>query len=136
MQRRILTKYAQENEQLAQYQHRILSLVLDALDGMLHGNLSRKQVGLAGQVSGSNRPSGRQAPIRQHGRIFNKPTYTYTPVVAEQSWTGCVYSYCVVKLKNVSCEIEDFVETHVFKLRGMLRSRVLRFLCDIHHGIN
>ena len=32
---------------------------------------------------------------------------------------------------NVSYEIEDFVETHLCKLRGILRSRVLRVSCDL-----
>ena len=38
-----------------------------------------------------------------------------------------------LKLKNVSCEIENFVEPHLWKLRGTLRSRVLRVrvLCDL-----
>ena len=33
--------------------------------------------------------------------------------------------------KNVSCEVEGFVETHLRKLRGILRSRVLRVSCDL-----
>ena len=31
--------------------------------------------------------------------------------------------------KNSSCEIEDFVETHLRKLCVILRSRVLRVVC-------
>ena len=37
----------------------------------------------------------------------------------------------IIKWKNVRCEIEDFVETYLCKLRGILRSRVLRVLCNL-----
>ena len=37
----------------------------------------------------------------------------------------------IIKWKNVSCEIDDFVETDPCKLRGILRSRVLRVLCNL-----
>ena len=35
----------------------------------------------------------------------------------------CHLIYILVDEKNASCEIEDFVETHLRKLRRMLRSR-------------
>ena len=38
------------------------------------------------------------------------------------------------KKKN-SCEIEDFVETHLSKLCAVLRSRVLRVLYGLIQGI-
>ena len=38
--------------------------------------------------------------------------------------------------KETSAEIEDFVETHLCKLRGILRSRVLRVLCDLIKNVN
>ena len=37
----------------------------------------------------------------------------------------------IINKTNVSCEIEDFVETHLWKLRGILRSLVLRVSCDL-----
>ena len=46
------------------------------------------------------------------------------------------YDILIKNEKNVSscCEIEDFVEAHLFKLRGIwreiLRSRILRVLCN------
>ena len=39
-------------------------------------------------------------------------------------------------MKKRSCEIEDFVETHLCKLRGKLRSRVLRVLCDLINNVS
>ena len=40
------------------------------------------------------------------------------------------------KIKNVSCEVEDFVKIHLCKLCGILRSRVLRVLCDLIKDIS
>ena len=45
--------------------------------------------------------------------------------------TGTLQQLVVSRKKKIRCEIEDFVETHLSKLRGMLRSRVLRVLCDL-----
>ena len=46
-------------------------------------------------------------------------------------FVGFMITFYKMWKKTVSCEIEDFVETHVCKLRGILRSRVLRVLCDL-----
>ena len=46
-----------------------------------------------------------------------------------------IYIY-IIKWRNVSREIEHFVETHLCKLRGILRSRVLRVLCDLIKNVS
>ena len=41
------------------------------------------------------------------------------------------YIIRVKKTSGVSCEIDDFVETHLCMLCGIPRSHVLRGLCDL-----
>ena len=42
----------------------------------------------------------------------------------------CSLQIYIIKIKiHSSCEIEDFVETHLFKLCVILRSRALRVVC-------
>ena len=50
-------------------------------------------------------------------------------IVSKKCQLSAKWVYIII-LENVSCEIEDFVETRLCKLRGILRSRVLGVLCD------
>ena len=50
------------------------------------------------------------------------------------TWQGCglIYIY-IIKIKiHSSCEIEFFVETHLYKLCVILRSRVSRVVCPLY----
>ena len=40
-----------------------------------------------------------------------------------------------LKIRNNSCEVEDFFETHLYKLGVILRSRVLRVIYGLIPGI-
>ena len=44
--------------------------------------------------------------------------------VSRNSRSGIYIFFYIVLKYDISCEVEDFVETHIFKLRVILRSRV------------
>ena len=66
------------------------------------------------------------------GDVIDRYATEIIRVAASCQTTDTVHNIIKIKIHS-SCEIEDFVETHLCKLCVILRSRVLRVVCP-HEG--
>ena len=87
---------------------------------------------------GRGRPSGARESQLFLGyvitKVFSKTHLDIITTTTEDHHT--ILKYNIMKENNVSCEIEDLIETHLCKLRGILRSRVLGVLCDLIKNVS